>query len=535
QSAVDEAGAAVTTDTAQRIDQMRRSLEARVADVSKLKAELDREKSLHSETRRLDGEREQQLAGRAKELEIKAREAAARMAESIQLAEERKRKYEAIQKESRQKESDVAVNVEQIQKSAEAASKAVREVQQKLDDEQVAHVLVQKEWWKKEQDLTERIARMEADAGSLSGIVAQTRIDAEKQKAQDQILIDQGKTRETQLAQRLLQLQSEHEQTVIAFDQARKKLAEKRMAPAPAPDPAVSEREKRLTLSLTQMEKQTENATLQMEQSKAETERLRKELVRTGERLTVAENESRERIGELERTVQAAMQATEAMKKASEEQGRMCRRITEENSALSSRIPGLQAENQKIEESAQRTLDELAGARRLIEENRQRAVAELAVERRRADDVNKILAVERKRSEAVMNAARGESARLEARLECMMQEPARVEERAEKRRGLIVTASIASVVGVLAFLVGIGIRTMMGTPAVSEPVFDELRPAEKSFINKPVAVTSIVQKVTITQATNPAPAGIAAVAPTSIVPAVAIQPVAPAPKWPDIA
>lgn len=532
-------------DTVQRIDQLRRSLESRVADVSKLKAELDREKSLHSETRRLDGEREQQLAGRAKELEIKAREAAARMGESMQLAEERKRKYEAIQKESRQKESDFAVNIEQLQKSTEAATKAVREVQQRLEDEQAAHVQVQKEWWKREQELSERVARMEADTGSLSGIASQTRIDAEKQKAQDQILVDQGKIREMQLTQRLSQLQSEHEQAVISLDQARKKLAEKRMAPAPSPDPAVSEREKRLTLSLTQMEKQTENATLQMEQAKAETERLRKELVRTGERLTVAENDSRERIGELERTAQSAMQATEAAKKAGDEQSRMCRRLTEENAVLNSRIPGLQADNQKIAESSKETLAELAGARRLIEKTREEAVAGLAVERRRADDINKLLAMERKRSEVAMEAARGERAKLETRLERMMQEPARVEARVEKRRGLIVTASIASMVGVLAFLVGISIRSMTDTPAVSQPVAVQTEPKEKSAASKPVAVTNIVQKVgaqktaviqtIVIPATNQAAAGIAAVVPTSVVPVVRIQPAAQALKWPDVA
>lgn len=499
-------------DTGQRIEQLRRSLEARVADVSRLKAELDREKALHTETCRLDGEREQQLVGRIKELEIKARDASARMTESIQLAEERKRKYEAIQKESRQKEGDAAVREEQLRKSAEAAVKVAREIQQKMEDEQSVHAQAQKEWRKKEQESAERLARMETDAGALSGILAQARIEAEKQRSQDLNLLDQGKVRETQLAQRLAQLQAEHEQSVIALDQARKKLAEKRLAPAPTADPAVSEREKRLTLSLTQMEKQVESSALLTEQTKAEAERLRRELVRTGERLSSAERESRERINELERTVQAAMQATETAKKAYEEQGRQCRRLTEENASLSSRIPGLQAENRKLAESAQAVAKELAGMRRLV------------------DDANKALAEERKRSEAATGSAAAEREKLEARLERMRQEPAHVEKRAERRRVL----AMAAAVGAVTFMVGVGIRSMIGGSIAREPAVEKISTKPPAAAGAIVATTA-VQRLQVTSGTNVTGVRATAAVPTGAVGAVVSQPVAPILRWPDIA
>lgn len=502
-------------DTAQRMEQLRRSLEARVADVSRLKAELDREKSLHAETRRLDGEREQQIVGRMKELEIKAREATVRMTESLQLAEDRKRKYEAIQQESRHRAGDADVRVEQLEKSAEAAAKAVREIQQKLDDEQVAHVQTQKDWRKKEQELTERIARMEVDAGALSGVLAQVRIDAEKQKTQDQNLIDQGKTRETQLSQRFAQLQAEHEQGMIALEQARKKLAEKRMAPAPAPDPAVSEREKRLTMSLTQMEKQVSNATVAMDQAKAETERLRRELVRTGERLSTSDKEARERIGELERTVQVAMQATEVARKSGEEQARQCRRLADENSSLSSRIPGLQGEMGTLKEAVRAANEELAAAQRKV------------------DEAGRAMAQERKRHEMAMEAAGAERDKLQAKLTSMMQEPARVAERAGKKRARLVTLFIAATAAVLAFLAGIGFRGMIGGSAVKEP--GPVKMAAEPPAVEPPAATAVVQRLPAQAGTNLAVSRVAVVASTGVVKTVAVQVVPPTLKWPEVA
>ncbi|MEI6971625.1 MAG: OmpA family protein [bacterium] len=501
-------------DVSQKAEQLRRSLEARVSDGSRLKAELDREKALHAETRRMDGEREQQIVGRMKELEIKLREAAARMAESTQLAEERRRKYEAIQQEIRQKEGDAILRAEQLGKSADAASKAVREIQQRLEDDQAAHAQAQKNWRKREQELMERIARTEADAAALSGVVEQVRIDAEKQKIQDQNTIDQGKARETQLVQRLSQLKVEHEQSMIAFEQARKKLAEKRMTPVPAVDPAVSEKEKRLAISLTQMEKQVENSTLALDQARAETERVRRELVRTGERLSASEKESRERIGELERTAQVAMQAAEVAKKAGDEQARQCRRLTEENASLGSRMPALQAEIANVAGAARAAKEELAAAQRI------------------ADEAGKALREERRRHEMAMEAAAAERGKLQSKLARTLQEPARVAERAGKRRAILQTLSIAAVASVIAFLGGIGIRGTMVASVVREPASHEN--ATGSIDRTVAAPAMVVQSLPAIPATNRTSERLTAAVPTGVVKAAVQPPVAAVLKWPDV-
>ena len=497
-------------DTAQRIEQLRRSLEAKVADGTRLKAELDREKALHVETRRLDGEREQQLVGRIKELEIKAREASARMVESIQLAEERKRKYEAIQQDSRYKEGETTVRVEHLAKSTEGAAKAVREIQQKMEEEQAAHVLVQKEGRKKEQELTERIARMETEAGILAGVVSQTRVEAEKQKTQDQNVIDQLKAREIQSTQRISQLQSDHEQIAMALEQARKKLAEKRMTPAPAQDPAVSEREKRLTLTLTQMEKQTASSTALMEQAKAETERLRKELIRTNERLSSTEIESRARIDELERMTHAAALSAEAAKKVIEEQSRLSKRLTEENAALSSRQPGLQAEIQNLTAAAQNSQQELAAARLMLDE----ATTALTGERKWREKAAEESVVERKK--------------LEARIDRMQQEPARIEKRANARRRIVAYVRACGI----AFVAGLVVRGLVGSIAVRARGVADV-PAIPAA-SRSAASTNSVKRSSVIAQTNIASSHAVGRAATGGVQTVAVSlPIAL--KWPDVA
>jgi flagellar motor protein MotB len=298
----------------------------------------------------------------------------------------------------------------------------------------------------------------------------------------------------------------------MALEQARKKLAEKRMTPAPAQDPAVSEREKRLTLTLTQMEKQTASSTALMEQAKAETERLRKELIRTNERLSSTESESRARIDELERMVHAAALSAEAAKKVIEEQSRLSKRLTEENAALSSRQPGLQAEIQNLTAAAQNSQQELAAARLMLDE----ATTALAGERKWREKAAEEAVVERKK--------------LETKIDRMQQEPARIEKRATARRRIVAYVVACGI----AFVAGLVVRGLVGSIAVRLRGGGEA-PAMPEASRSAVSTNTVKRLSVISQTqTNIAGSRAAGRATTGGVQTVAAS-LPAALKWPDIA
>jgi len=500
--ALQQGGRKREADAAQRFDQLQRSVDSRVADVTKFKAELDRERALLAETRRLASEKEQQLMGRMKDLEAKAREATARMTESAQLAEERRRRYEAVQQEARQKENETALRVEQLQKSADNAGKRMREMQQKLEEDQSLHAQTLREARRKEQELADRSARMEAEAGAAASLIAQLRMEAEKQKRQDQTHVDHGKQRETQISQRLAQVQNDHEQALIALDQARKKLAERK--PAQAVDLTGSDREKRLTAALSLLEKQAAESAASLARTKIEAEKWKQEFAKVKETLEAREGNVDGSIEDLRKTAGDAVLAAETAKKASDEQSRISRSLSEEVASLKGRNTSLQGELRGATEALQASQKELSISRRLL------------------DDAGRALSEERKRHESDVQRLSEDRVRLERESGRFGGGILAADQVGAKSRGLDKIA----VTGIVAFVAGVGVYALVAGCRTTDSIHKRATSTELPAKTSPLPTRPVSGRPSVPSAVRTEPAAGTA--------GQVIRPAAPM-KWPEIA